>query len=682
MAGKHSQKKNTASSPKREQTRSSRYGGQVYVDPRQERAVRSNGASGERKPSRAEYEARYNDRYNDRGGRGGKGSGRIWLWAIPLITLLLAVVVVLGVYMSQAKKIARLDTIYPNISVNGIEVGGLTVEEAAAKLETGGADAYKDAAATVLLPMDTTLTVTAEELGIGGDTTVPALAAYNYGRDGSLMENMKTYRACQKTPLNMNWDVEAQLDEALLLEKVKPVVDEVNTKLLETEAVIDEEARTITIVKGVGAAAVDIQGVCGLITQSFAEQKYDPVEYELAQVDPESGEQVLKAIYDSIFAEPVNAVYDEETGGATESQQGKSFDMEAALELWEKAETGEEIVIELIITEPEIDSKTLSEKLFADCLAEKSTSLSGSSSNRINNVTLAAQALNNTVINPGKTFDYNSVVGERTTSKGYKEAGAYANGKHVTNVGGGICQNSSTLYYCALYANLDITVRDCHYFTVDYLPRGLDATVSWGGPDFRFINDRDYPIKIKAWVDDGYLTVQLWGTDEDGSYVKIESDTWEDDDYYYAQTYRAVYDKDGNRISYVKEAYSRYHKHEANTPTPKPTETAAPSASPDVTATPTPTAPPPAMTNTPAPTNEPTPVPTNEPTPVPPTPTEAPPTPTEAPPTPTEAPPEPTQAPPEPTAVPPAPATDPPAGGDGGDSGDGGEAAAETGTEE
>ena len=529
-------------------------------------------------------------------------------------------VAVLGVYRIQAKQSARLDTIYPNISVNDIDVGGLTVEEAAAKLEAGGADVYKNASVTVLLPMESTLIVTAEELGIGGDTTVPAQAAYNYGRNGSLMENMKAYRACQKTPMNMNWDVEAQLDETLLLEKVKPAVDEVNAKLLETEAVIDEETNTITIIKGVGAAAVEVQEVCDLIAQAFMEQKYDPIEYQLEQVDPESGEQVLQAIYESVHTEPVNAVYDEETGGATESQQGKSFDMEAALKLWDEAEPGEEIVIELVITEPEIDSETLEARLFADCLSEKSTSLSGSSSNRINNVTLAAEALNNTVINPGKTFDYNSVVGERTTSKGYKEAGAYANGKHVTNVGGGICQNSSTLYYCALYANLDITVRDCHYFTVDYLPRGLDATVSWGGPDFRFINDRDYPIKIKAWVEDGYLTVQIWGTDEDGSYVKIESDIWEDDEFYYAQTYRAVYDKDGNRLSYEKEAYSRYHKYEANTPSPsptatataKPTDTPAPTNPPDSQATPVPTSKP-----TPVPTAEPTPKPTAEPTPKP-----------------------------------------------------------------
>jgi hypothetical protein len=179
-------------------------------------------------------------------------------------------------------------------------------------------------------------------------------------------------------------------------------------------------------------------------------------------------------------------------------------------------------------------------------------------------------------------------------------------------VGGGICQDSSTLYYCALYANLQITVRDNHYFVVSYLPWGLDATVSWGGPDFRFVNNRDYPIKLKAWVSDGYLTVEIWGTDVDGSYVQMTSDTWEDSDYYYAQTYRAVYAADGTLLSKEKEAYSRYHKYEAGEETPAP-ETPAPTATPAPTESPAPTDTPP----TAQPTSEPTAVPTTEPTAVP-----------------------------------------------------------------
>ena len=648
MAGKHTQKKKPEATAKNKAERRERYGGQVYVDPvpEAETPVRRRVET----PSRYEYER----------ARGTEKTRKLSLkWAIPVVAVLLVVLIALGVLMFQTMKISRINTIYPNITVNGIDIGGLTVEEAAEKLDAEGADIYKDKSVTVLLPMDRSVTVTAEELALGGNTVVAAEAAYAYGRGGSLLENMKSYRACQQQPVAMSWEVNNQPDEKALLDKVAPVAAEVNAQLLETEAEIGETF--VTIIKGVGAASVDAQEVCQLVMQAFARQEYDTIEYEMEEVDPESGQQVLEAVYDAVHKEPVNAMYDKATGGATESEQGVSFDMEEALRLWDETESGGEIVIPLVFTDPEIDSETLLARLFADCLAEKSTSLSGSSSNRINNVDLAAQALNNVVVNPGETFDYNSCLGERTTSKGYKEAGAYSGGKHVQNVGGGICQNSSTLYYCALYANLDITVRDCHYFTVSYLPRGLDATVSWGGPDFRFINDREYPIKIKAWVSNGYLTVQIWGTDVDGSYVEMYSDTWEDEEYYYARTYRAVYDADGNRLSYNEEAYSRYHKYEADE---EPTETPAPTNTPEVTSTPEPT-------NTPAPTDPPpTEVPPTEapPTEVPPTeapPTEVPPTevpPTEVPPTevpPTEVPPTevpPTEAPPTevpPTEVPP-----------------------------
>ena len=79
----------------------------------------------------------------------------------------------------------------------------------------------------------------------------------------------------------------------------------------------------------------------------------------------------------------------------------------------------------------------------------------------------------------------NLLRSQRTAARGYQEAGAYSGGKHVSEIGGGICQGSSTLYYCAMHANLDITVRYCHYFVVSYLPWGMDATVSWGWPDLQ-----------------------------------------------------------------------------------------------------------------------------------------------------------------------------------------------------
>ena len=183
----------------------------------------------------------------------------------------------------------------------------------------------------------------------------------------------------------------------------------------------------------------------------------------------------------------------------------------------------------------------------------------------------------------------------------------------MQEIGGGICQVSSTLYCAALYANLEITDRTCHYFPVNYLPAGLDATVSWKTPDFKFKNNRDYPVKLVAKVDNSAksITIEVWGSDVDGSYVELKYSTWKYYDTKYpsvalgfkATTYRNLFDKDGNLISSTKEATSTYHYHSENIVYPS--ASVSPSASPSATT-------PPQATQTPAPTAE-TPVTTEEP---------------------------------------------------------------------
>ena len=578
MAGKHDAKKTTASSRAASTTaRRGRSGDNVYVVTPE--YSDTDWESYQKSRSKKKTAARKE--------KNGSGKAR-WLLLIPAAAVA-AAAIWYGSVLVSAERIAHLDTIYPNILVNGIDVGELTVEEAVQKLADGGLDPYRGKSLRVRFPLDHDVTVTAEELGLGSDVTYAAEAAYAYGRDGTLMENRKTYRACKGKITPMLWEPSPVMDETALHDKILAAAGEVNASLLDTSAEIGEEG--VTLVKGMNAEKVDGEAVYEQVRQAFQDQVYDDIVVELVELDAdgkseEADEEFLQSVYDAIFKEPVNAMYDKQTGGVTEGEPGVSFDMEEARRLWAAAEPGEEIFIPFIFTDPDV--KDL-DGMFEDCLAEKSTSLSGSSSARINNITLAAQAMNGTVLNPGETFDYNSCLGQRTAARGYQEAGAYSAGKHVSELGGGICQGSSTLYYCAMKANLNITVRSNHYFVVGYLPWGMDATVSWGGPDFRFVNNRDYPIKIRAWVADGYLTVQIWGTDVDGSHVELTNDTWEDDEYYYAQTYRTVYAADGTVISSAREAYSQYHKYEEGeetpapvTPTPEPTDT-TPEAEPTAT---------------------------------------------------------------------------------------------------
>ena len=282
----------------------------------------------------------------------------------------------------------------------------------------------------------------------------------------------------------------------------------------------------------------------------------------------------------------------------TQSSVGRTFDVAAAEKAWAAASYGDTVTVPMTVTKPEHTTEEINAMLFRDELSknwtmvrlwnrdycnEVRTSLSGSSANRISNVKKACELLDGLVLIPGQTLSFNETLGERTEANGWLPATAYANGEVRQEYGGGICQVSSTLYNAALYANLEIVERACHQFQVGYLPWGMDATVSWGWPDFKFRNDAEYPIKIHAWVDEeaNECCIQILGTDVKHQYVLMRFNNWEvfDETGTYhdasgnplsvgmaAATWRMVFN-DGDDyntatpISEEYEAYSTYNYH-------------------------------------------------------------------------------------------------------------------------
>ena len=130
---------------------------------------------------------------------------------------------------------------------------------------------------------------------------------------------------------------------------------------------------------------------------------------------------------------------------------------------------------------------------------------------RNGNIKRAAAAINGTVLQPGEEFSFNETVGQRTEEKGYGGAPAYNEGEVVTEVGGGVCQVSSTLYNAVFRAGLTTTYRRSHTFAPTYVTPGTDATVSWPGPDYKFVNNSDHAIGIRAWYEDQTMNVQIYG---------------------------------------------------------------------------------------------------------------------------------------------------------------------------
>ena len=290
----------------------------------------------------------------------------------------------------------------------------------------------------------------------------------------------------------------------------------------------------------------------------------------------------LEAIALELNAEPSPARYDIPTGKVVDGQIGVSLDPQAARFALDAAAPGEQIRLPADVTYPSMTAQELEAVLFRDVLGSTSTHVGGTSIRR-GNVKLAGEACNGVILNDGDIFDYNAVVGKRTTDRGFGAAPAYVNGETVDTIGGGICQVSSTVYYATLLANLEIVERYAHRYAPNYITWGMDATVSWGGPEFRFRNNTGYPIRLDVTYDKkNNIKVEIVGTKTDDTYVKMtyknlgdtpyETERIETEDLpwgteqrkqspytgHQVVSYRNVYKGDGTLISSTQEAKSNY----------------------------------------------------------------------------------------------------------------------------
>lgn len=187
-------------------------------------------------------------------------------------------------------------------------------------------------------------------------------------------------------------------------------------------------------------------------------------------------------------------------------------------------EKQEKYTIPLKITNPKVTTDSLGDEAFPNRLATYSTKYSTADVNRTTNIKISVNKINGVVLLPGEEFSYNKVLGPRTPQAGYKLGAAYIGGKVVSDYGGGVCQTSSTLYNAVLLSNLEITSRTSHYFAAAYVPVSRDATVYWPSLDFKFKNNRKYPIKIKAYTSNGVIKVEIFGTAEGSDYeVELQS---------------------------------------------------------------------------------------------------------------------------------------------------------------
>ncbi len=143
---------------------------------------------------------------------------------------------------------------------------------------------------------------------------------------------------------------------------------------------------------------------------------------------------------------------------------------------------------------------------------------------RNNNIDLALQQFNGLSIAPGQQVSFNQTTGERTAAKGYQSAGVILNGVSAEDIGGGICQVSSTLFNAVIRAGLQIDVRNPHSWPSDYIAAGMDAMVDWPSADLVFTNNSESTVYMAAFFDwpSRKLTVQVYGVPIYDPSLKVE----------------------------------------------------------------------------------------------------------------------------------------------------------------
>ena len=142
-------------------------------------------------------------------------------------------------------------------------------------------------------------------------------------------------------------------------------------------------------------------------------------------------------------------------------------------------------------------------------IASHETQFNTNEKSRNKNISLAAKAIHGQVVQPGEVFSYNQTVGPTNEKRGYEKSTVYVEGEKKQGVGGGVCQVSTTLFNAAQEAGMTILERHDHSRPVTYAQSGKEAATSYGGIDFKFKNEKPYPVVIHAAVKDGEVEVAI-----------------------------------------------------------------------------------------------------------------------------------------------------------------------------
>lgn len=411
--------------------------------------------------------------------------------------------------------------IVSDVSVGGVEIGGLTKGEAKKALQAAFGEQFSQKtmeinfseAGTVLEKLNIRypanfLLISPEESHAKLDAAAAVKAAYALGRtdlDGSRTMSLLPYLGLDEAAIRSVADSYAQQlaqlyrDSSYTVQGTAPDVTNYDEST---------PCQTVTLFRGYPGIEIDADALYNEILEGYNTGSF-AVSYQGTVSAKKPASPDLDGLWEQTRLAPENPSVDLTSYQVIPGVHGYEFDLADAKQQLQNLAYGESTLISLHYTNPEIADE---DAYFQDVLGHCETP-HGDNENRNGNLRKACELLDGLVLQPGQELSYNEALGPRTKELGWLPAPAYSGTKLVDSPGGGICQVSSTLYLASVYSELTIVERRNHGYPVSYIPLGMDATVSWGFADLKIRNDSPMPVKIQAEESDGYVRISILGTE-------------------------------------------------------------------------------------------------------------------------------------------------------------------------
>ena len=433
---------------------------------------------------------------------------------IIILVVIISLILVAILALSTVFAIINInnDKIVSGVKIKGIDVSGLTEDEAKSKIELIYQE--KNSRDIELKYEDYEASINSELLEVNYEIENAVKEAISVGKSNNIFAN--NYNILFALIGKKDINVDMSINEENAKQKIEDIGTNLPGALEEPDYYI--EGSNLIITKGKEGIKIDTENLLQKIKDKLGNinETNDIIEIPVINEKPQDID--IQKIHDEIYKEVQDAYYTKEPFTIHPQVEGIDFNVEDAKNII-SAEDKEEYTIPLTITKPKVTTAQIGSEAFPDVLATFTTRYDASNTDRTTNLRIACQKLNEKVVLAGDTFSYNQALGERTVAAGYRNGKIYENGEVVDGIGGGICQISSTLYNAVLMANMKVTERRNHQFVTSYVPAGRDATVVYGLTDFKFKNTRTYAIKIKASVSSGIATVSIYGIKEENEYT-------------------------------------------------------------------------------------------------------------------------------------------------------------------